>query len=43
VVLDPAHARALRLHRSAQARLGDGDVVVPAADLARYDALAGLE
>ena len=42
VVLDPAHARALRLHRSAQARLGAGDVRVPVADLARYDALAGL-
>lgn len=42
VVLDPAHARALRLHRSAQARLSAGDVSVPVADLARYDALAGL-
>jgi Mu transposase-like protein len=39
VVWDPAHARALRLTREAKARLVDGDVVVPTADLAAYDAL----
>jgi len=42
VVLDPAHARALRLHRSARKRLQAGDVCVPSAELARYDQLAGL-
>jgi transposase len=42
VVLDPAHARALRLQRSAARGLSAGDVVVPVADLARYDALVGL-
>lgn len=40
VVLDPRHARALRLAREARARLEDGDVEVPAPDLGRYDALA---
>ena len=43
VVLDPAHARALRLQRNAARRLADGDVVVPVADLTRYDALVGLK
>lgn len=42
VVLDPAHARALRLQRTAARRLTAGDVVVPVADLSRYDALVGL-
>jgi transposase len=42
VVLDPAQARALRLQRSATHRLAAGDVVVPTADLTRYDALVGL-
>lgn len=42
VVLDPAHARALRLHREAHQRLSDGDVEVPAVDLSHYDALVGL-
>jgi len=43
VVLDPAHARALRLHRNARRRLETGDVEVPVADLARYDAVMGLQ
>ena len=42
VVLDPSHARALRLQRNAARRLSGSDVVVPAADLTRYDALVGL-
>jgi transposase len=42
VVLAPAHARALRLHKSAQHRLHSGDVTVQAPDLSRYDALVGL-
>ncbi len=42
VVLAPAHARALRLAREARSRLASGDVEVPAVDLARYDALAGV-
>ncbi len=37
VVLAPAHARALRLHREAERRLTDGDIEVPASDLGRYD------
>ncbi len=41
VVLAPAHARALRLHREARARLKAGDVEVPAPDLARYDLAVG--
>ncbi len=41
VVIDPAHARALRLARDAQRRLSVGDVEVPAADLSVYDALVG--
>lgn len=39
VVLAPAHGRAVRLAREARDRLTDGDVEVPAVDLARYDAL----
>ena len=42
VILDPVHARALRLHRNARSRLETGDVCVPAPDLARYDAVMGL-
>jgi hypothetical protein len=41
VVLDPRHARALRLAREARSRLHDGDVTVPEVDLTRYDALVG--
>jgi transposase len=41
VVIDPAHARALRLAREARTRLSAGDVDVPAADLSVYDALIG--
>jgi transposase len=39
VVLDPAHARQLRLARDAHRRLQDADPQIPAPDLARYDAL----
>ena len=39
VVLDPAHGRAARLAREARRRLSEGDVELPAVDLARYDAL----
>lgn len=42
VVLDPAHVRALRLHRSSKRHLEAGDVAVAAPDLARYDAVVGL-
>jgi transposase len=42
VVLDPAHARALRLAREARSRLRDGDVQLDAVDLARYDRLLGV-
>ncbi len=42
VVIDPAHARALRLAREARTRLTAGDVDVPAADLSVYDALIGV-
>lgn len=42
VVLDPVHARALRLHRAARQRLCAGDVAVPIPDLSRYDTLVGL-
>jgi hypothetical protein len=42
VVLDPAHARALRLAREARSRLRDGDVQIDAVDLARYDRLLGV-
>lgn len=40
VVLDPAHARALRLARDAKARLVDRDQEMPTVDLGRYDTLA---
>jgi transposase len=42
VVIDPRHARALRLAREARSRLVAGDVVLEAVDLSRYDALAGV-
>jgi transposase len=42
VVLDPVHARALRLHRQAKARLEAGDVAVPGVDLSRYDLALGV-
>ena len=41
VVLDPAHARALRLAREAKRALAAGDVEVAVPDLARYDAAVG--
>jgi len=40
VVLDPVHARQLRLTRDAHRRLADRDRNMPAVDLARYDTLA---
>jgi transposase len=39
VVLDPAHARALRLAREAKDHLTAGDVDLPATDLSVYDVL----
>lgn len=39
VVLDPRHARALRLSREAKTRLKRGDIEVEAVDLTRYDRL----
>ena len=42
VVLDPAHARQLRLHREAKGRLEETDVPVPAVDLSIYDRVVGL-
>jgi transposase len=42
VVLDPRHARALRLAREARSRLSAGDVDLEAVDLGRYDLLAGI-
>jgi transposase len=42
VVLDPAHARALRLAREARSRLRAADPEVPEVDLGRYDTLAGV-
>lgn len=42
VVLDAAHARALRLAREAEGRLRAADPEIPAVDLARYDALAEM-
>ena len=39
VVLDPAHARALRLARQARTRLVAADADIPEVDLACYDAL----
>jgi hypothetical protein len=41
VILDPAHARALRLLRDARRQLERGDVSVEVPDLSRYDALVG--
>lgn len=41
VILDPAHARALRLSREARRHLETGDVAIEAPDLSRYDALVG--
>jgi transposase len=41
VVLDPAHARALRLSREARDRLMRGDVEVEVPDLSCYDELLG--
>ena len=41
VVLDPVHARALRLSREARRRLQTGDVSVEVPDLSRYDTLVG--
>ncbi len=41
VILDPAHARALRLSREARQRLQSGDVALEVPDLARYDAFVG--
>ncbi|MGH2727730.1 MAG: IS21 family transposase, partial [Actinomycetota bacterium] len=43
VVLDPRHARALRLAREARSRLAAGDVKLEEIDLGRYDALASVE
>ena len=40
VILDPVHARQLRLARDAHRRLRDADPQIPAPDLARYDTLA---
>jgi hypothetical protein len=40
VVIDPRHARALRLAREARSRLERGDVELGGIDLSRYDALA---
>ena len=41
VVLAPAHARELREHRDAQARLAAGDIEVDGPNLPAYDELAG--
>ncbi|MCA1677997.1 MAG: IS21 family transposase [Actinobacteria bacterium] len=41
VVLDPAHARALRLARAAKHHLCSGDVDIEIPDLSRYDELLG--
>jgi transposase len=41
VVLDPRHARALRLARQARSRLEQGDVHLPEVDLSIYDAVVG--
>lgn len=43
VVLDPTHARALRLSREAESRLDATDVEIPTVDLSRYDSVAGVE
>ena len=39
VVLDPAHARLLRIARQARTRLSAADADIPEVDLACYDAL----
>jgi hypothetical protein len=41
VVLDPAHARALRSARAANELLSRGDVEIEVPDLQRYDELVG--
>jgi len=41
VILDPAHARALRLARAAKHQLRSGDVDLEIADLSRYELLVG--
>ena len=41
VILDPRHARALRLAREARSRLVAGDVDLEPVDLGRYDLLTG--
>jgi transposase len=43
VVLDPRHARALRLAREARSQLQRGDIELQPPDLMRYDALVGSE
>jgi transposase len=43
VVLDPVHARALRLARDAKHRLENNDVSMPTVNLARYDAAVGMK
>ncbi|MGH2554201.1 MAG: Mu transposase domain-containing protein [Actinomycetota bacterium] len=43
VVIDPRHARALRLAREARSNLRRGDVELPEIDLSRYDALVGAD
>jgi len=42
VVLDPSHARALRLHRQAKGRLASSDVSLAVPDLSLYDRAIGL-
>jgi hypothetical protein len=42
VVLDPAHARALRLARAAKQRLHSADVAMSPVNLARYDTAVGV-
>lgn len=42
VVLDPRHARALRLARAARGRLAHGDIAIEAPDLGRYDEVVGV-
>jgi len=42
VVLDPRHARALRLAREARSRLSAGDVDLGVIDLRRYDTVADV-
>lgn len=42
VVLDPKHARQLRLARESARRLNRRDPDMPVVDLARYDALTGV-